>query len=325
MKNSKKSNDYNIYFGNVLDVYYKWERPTVIISDGPYGINGFDGDLDSYTELSNWYEPHIKAWSQRSTPITTLWFWNTEIGWATVHKVLEKYGWKYVTCCIWNKGIGHVAGNVNTKTIRQLPVVSEVCVQYVKIPKFTVNNCEMSMKEWLRYEWSRTGIPFSKTNAVCNVKNAATRKYFTKCHLWYMPPAEMFEKIQIYANKNGKPEGRPYFSTDGVKPLTKDEWERQRSKFYCPIGITNVWNEPQLRTKERIKIGAKSVHLNQKPISLFEKIISMTSDEGDVVWDVFGGTGTGIIACKKLHRRCYTSEINQQYFNVLRNRLNNIL
>lgn len=95
--------------------------------------------------------------------------------------------------------MGHVAGNTNTKTIRHLPVVTEVCVQYVKKPIFTVGEKQMTMKEWLRYEWERTGLPFSKTNEACGVKDAATRKYFTKCHLWYMPPAEAFEKIAIYA------------------------------------------------------------------------------------------------------------------------------
>ena len=63
------------------------------------------------------------------------------------------------------------------------------------------------MQRWLRYEWGRTGLPFSKTNDACGVKNAATRKYFTKDHLWYYPPPKAFEKIAEYANKHGS-EGR---------------------------------------------------------------------------------------------------------------------
>ena len=45
--------------------------------------------------------------------------------------MLEKQGWRYVNANIWNKGKGHIAGNVNTRKIRRFPVVSEVCVQYV--------------------------------------------------------------------------------------------------------------------------------------------------------------------------------------------------
>ena len=169
----------HLFNGDALELYDSWETPTVIVSDGPYGVNGFPGDLVAPDGLDKWYEPHIKRWSELSTPLTTLWFWNTEVGWATVHPILEKYGWTYVSCCIWDKGMSHVAGNTNTKTIRHLPVVTEVCVQYVKKPMFNVGNIQMSMKEWLRYEWGRTGIPFSKTNEACGVKDAATRKYFT--------------------------------------------------------------------------------------------------------------------------------------------------
>ena len=54
----------------------------------------FPGDPPTPEELPEWYEPHIMAWSDRAVPLTTLWFWNTEIGWANVHPLLVKYGWR---------------------------------------------------------------------------------------------------------------------------------------------------------------------------------------------------------------------------------------
>ena len=278
-------------------------------------INGFPGDLVTPDGLAKWYEPHIKKWSELSTPLTTLWFWNTELGWATVHPMLEKYGWTYVSCCVWDKGMSHVAGNTNTKTIRHLPVVTEVCVQYVKNPMFKVDETEMTMKEWLRYEWGRTGIPFSKANEACGVKDAATRKYFTKCHLWYMPPADAFEKLALYANEHGKDSGKPYFSINGKSPITSNEWARMRSKFYCPIGVTNVWQVPQLRNGERIKINQKAVHLNQKPLVLIKRTIEMTSDKNDTVWDPFAGLFTTAIASFELERNCYCAELNNDVYS----------
>lgn len=314
MEKTLGNNSLHLYCDNVMNLYDKWEKPTVIISDGPYGVNGYPGDLVTPDGLAEWYEPHIKKWSNCSTPQTTLWFWNTEIGWATVHPMLKKYGWEYISCCIWDKGMSHVAGNVNTKTIRHLPVVTEVCVQYVKSPVFVVDDKRMTMKEWLRYEWGRTGLPFKLTNEACNVKNAATRKYFTKCHLWYMPPADAFEKIVNYANKNGDEKGKPYFSIDGISSLTKAEWEKMRTKFYCPVGITNVWQMPQLRSKERLKINQKAIHLNQKPLALIKRTIELSSDKNDVVWDPFAGLFTTAAASWELGRRCYCSEINKDIY-----------
>ena len=76
----------------------------------------------------------ISKVGRTSTPETTLWFWNSELGWATVHPVLVANGWEYRACHIWDKGLSHVAGNANTKTLRKFPVTTEVCVQYVKSP-----------------------------------------------------------------------------------------------------------------------------------------------------------------------------------------------
>lgn len=322
MNSDKHLSSIHLFQGDALDFYEKWESPMVIVSDGPYGINGYKGDLKTPTGLDEWYEPHIAAWTAKSTPQTTLWFWNTELGWATVHPILLKYGWEFKTCNVWDKGMSHVAGNTNTKTISHLPVVSEVCVQYIKKPTFKVGSKSLSMKDWLRHEWERTGLPFSKTNDACGVVNAATRKYFTKCHLWYMPPAEMFCRISDYANKFGNPMGRPYFSINGSTPMSKEEWELMKPKFHCPYGVTNVWATAQLRNSERLKKGLKAIHLNQKPIELIQRIIEMSSDKGDIVWDPFGGLFTSALSCLETQRICYTSEITPEVFIEGRKRIN---
>jgi site-specific DNA-methyltransferase (adenine-specific) len=219
-----------------------------IIVDGPYGVNGFPGDQRKADTLAEWYRPHVAAWSKSSTPKTTLWFWNTEVGWASVHPVLTENDWEYRCCHVWDKGMSHVAGNANTQTLRKFPVVTEVCVQYVKAARFQRAGRNLSMQEWLRQEWLRSGLPMRLANEACGVLNAATRKYLSADRLWYYPPPEMFVKMADYVNRHGKPSGRPYFSADGRAPLSADQWAGMRAKFYCEVGITNVWREPQLGT-----------------------------------------------------------------------------
>lgn len=311
----------HLFCGDAIGMYSLWKPPTVIVCDGPYGINGYPGDLVSTEGLPEWYQRHVAEWNKYATPKTTLWFWNTEQGWATVHPMLVRMGWEFKSCNFWNKGMSHVAGNTNTKTLSHLPIVTEVCVQYVKKPIFRVGGKELTMKEWLRHEWERTGLPFSKANDACGVANAATRKYFTKCHLWYMPPAEAFGKIASYANIYGNEEGKPYFSIDGKKPLTQEEWNDLKPVFKCPFGMTNVWEVPQLRNKERIKKEQKAIHLNQKPLNLIEAIIAMSSNENDVVWDPFAGLGTTALACEELDREVYCSEIRPEVFEQAKIRI----
>ncbi len=309
----------NVWQGDSLDHYSKWPSPVCIVSDGGYGVLGFEGDTSDHLDLPDWYEPHIKAWSKAATPQTTLWFWNSEIGWAAVHPILEKYGWRYQNCNVWNKGISHIAGNVNTKKIRRFPVVSEVCVQYV----FEAKINDLQLKHWLLKEWKRTGLPLRKANEACGVADAAVRKYLDQGHLWYYPPPEMFEKLQQYANTHGKTEGKPYFSFDGIKPADAAMWSKMRTKFYCPHGITNIWDRPPLKGAERLRAEAGgAIHLNQKPLDLMDMLIKSTTDVGDVVWEPFGGLFTATVAAHRSNRRCYSCEIDNTYFHYALKRLN---
>jgi len=312
------TNDYvSLYYGDSLDLYSEWDTPTVIMSDGGYGVLGFEGDTSDHLDLPSWYENHVAEWSKYATPQTTLWFWNSEVGWAAVHSVLEQYGWRYQNCNIWNKGLAHIAGNVNTTKIRRFPVVSEVCVQYV----FEARINGKQLKHWLKDEWKRTGLPMRKANEACGVKDAAVRKYLDQGYLWYYPPPEMFERLQVYANKYGNPEGRPYFSIDGKKPVSAEEWAKMRSKFSCPHGVTNVWDRPPVNGKERIKSPTgKAVHLNQKPLDLMRMLIEASSDEGDVVWEPFGGLFSAAYAACEIKRRAYSAEIDSTYFQYGVNR-----
>lgn len=302
-----------VHHGDSLDWYEKWNAPTVIISDGGYGVLGFDGDTSDHLGLPEWYEPHIKVWSHYATPKTTLWFWNSEIGWASVHPILENYGWRYVNANIWNKGKGHIAGNVNTQRIRRFPVVTEVCVQYV----YEARVSGLLLKHWLKNEWQRTGLKLKEANAACEVKDVAVRKYLDQGHLWYFPPPEMFEKLQKYANKHGAEGGKPYFSIDGERPASKEEWNSMRAIFNCPHGFTNVWERPALRGAERVKIngGTKSAHFNQKPLDLMEMIIEASSYQGDVVWEPFGGLFSASVAARRLKRKAFSAEIDPVAFN----------
>jgi len=310
--------DVTIYNQDVLALYDQWKTPNVIVSDGGYGVSGFRGDANEPSQLQAWYQPHIKAWSAYSRPGTTLWFWNTEVGWATVHPLLQENGWDYMGCNIWNKGIQHIAGNCNLPILKAFPVVTEVCVQYVRRPEFTAEDKVLTLKEWLRYEWERTGLPFSKTNEACEVANAATRKYFTKDHLWYAPPPDVFSKLVAYANQYGTPEGRPYFSFDHQKPALQSEYAKLFAKFQGKYGVTNVWEHPPLHNGERVRLpgSPKYAHLNQKPLKLISLILEVSSSLGDVIWEPFGGLCSVGLASFLLNRVAYCAEMDSDIFQI---------
>ena len=93
-----------VHFEYVEELYGQWPSPVCIIADGPYGLNGFPGDLPTVDGLVDWYRPHVKGVVGQVDARTTLWFWNSELGWATIHPLLLEHGWEYRSCHIWDKG-----------------------------------------------------------------------------------------------------------------------------------------------------------------------------------------------------------------------------
>jgi DNA modification methylase len=81
--------------------------------------------------------------------------------------------------------------------------------------------------------------------------------------------------------------------------------------FYCgDRSKTTVW-----------KIGrdaqANYVHPTQKPVALPEEAITNSSKGEDVVVDLFGGSGSTLIACEKTGRACRTMELDPKYCDVI--------
>lgn len=324
-----------LHAGRVEDVYDEWEAPDLIVSDGAYGVGGFPGDPRTPERLGDWYAAHVAAWSKHVRPATTLWFWNTEIGWATVHPLLAAGGWEYVQTIVWDKGIRHVAGNVNGATIRRFPTVTEVCVFYRRRLDLPSPGSAMSGCQWLRAEWQRTGMPLYRANEACGVKNAATRKYLTQDWLWYFPPAEMMARLVAYANEHGDPGGRPYYSLDGIRPVTGEEWSRLRHPWNHEHGLTNVWSHPPLNGLERYRGNGRRVaprvynpgrnataHLNQKPLIFMRRIIGAASVPGAIVWEPFGGLCSASVAAAAMGRRAFAAEPDSHFAEMARRRLN---
>lgn len=59
------------------------------------------------------------------------------------------------------------------------------------------------------------------------------------------------------------------------------------------------------------------LHPTMKPVPLFGQLIQNSTKEGDVVLDLFGGSGTTVIACEQLNRKAYVMEYDPRYVDVI--------
>jgi len=96
-------------------------------------------------------------------------------------------------------------------------------------------------------------------------------------------------------------------------------WSKQKHKRNV---ISYVWKGffglSQEDTKSRI-------HPTQKPRELINWFIKQFAKDNDIVLDLFGGSGSTLIACEQTNRTCYMMEIDEKYCDVIRKRYENFV
>lgn len=110
--------------------------------------------------------------------------------------------------------------------------------------------------------------------------------------------------------------------TDEERPwhMKKDGKMVNKSKFKR---ITNVWTDiPEcgFGTSPQ-KFSEKRFHFSPKPIKLIERIIKAHTQRGDLVLDCFAGSGITGIACQNLEREFILFEQNEDYCDMIKQRL----
>lgn len=73
---------------------------------------------------------------------------------------------------------------------------------------------------------------------------------------------------------------------------------------------SNVWDE-------RKDASTEYSHPTQKPVAIPSRGIKNSSKSGDIVLDLFGGSGSTLIACEQLDRTCMMSELDPKYIDVI--------
>lgn len=84
-------------------------------------------------------------------------------------------------------------------------------------------------------------------------------------------------------------------------------------------GAAHSWYSDRKQTTVlNFKKPTKSkLHPTMKPVELMRYLIGNSTKEGDKVLDLFGGSGSTLIACEELNRICYTMELEPKYCEVI--------
>ena len=85
----------------------------------------------------------------------------------------------------------------------------------------------------------------------------------------------------------------------------------------------HLWNGVCRAGKRSLNLTHR-VHPTQKPVELHMRILEDYSKVGDVVLDCFGGSGTTLIACEVIGRKCLMMEISPEYCDIIQDRYKKI-
>lgn len=68
----------------------------------------------------------------------------------------------------------------------------------------------------------------------------------------------------------------------------------------------------------------KKLHVTMKPVQVIAWAIQQAKEKADVIADLFGGSGSTLIACEQLNRKCYMCELDEHYCDVIIERWENL-
>jgi DNA modification methylase len=159
----------------------------------------------------------------------------------------------------------------------------------------------------LFYESLSTAITWLKDGSALYVWYASGKSIETFASLAKLP-LKLRAVIQWYKVKSGLgafmsqyiPNCEPcmYLHKEGCSPA-----------WYGPTNEKTVW--------ELKKESTNSFHPTQKPVELPERAITNSTKQGDMVLDLFGGSGSTLIACEKINRFARLMELDPKYCDVI--------
>ena len=238
-----------------------------------------------------------------------------------------RYSW------VWEKeqGVNFLSAKKNPMRVHEDVLVFYLDEAEVKgrSKKFT------ELRDYFNFELRKSGLSSKEIKKILG--NDMGGHYFTTGIQWTLPTLENYTKLQTTGYFSEKWEilkekynliatnckiqyfpqmegGKPYISGKGnsgqvtgsvIKTQTKNSGTRY------PRSIIKIKREVGL-------------HPTQKPVALMEYLIKTYTNEGDLVLDNVMGSGTTGVACKNTGRNFIGIELDKDYFEIAKKRINYI-
>lgn len=315
--------DYNV--GNAFDILEKDTKTyKCIYLDPPYA-SGRDYKFaekdetaaftDKFTpeKYKEWLTKLISLCKKRMSKDGTLWF-HIAAEYSFIPEQVLQSEFKEVEKNFWKKS--HGKNTVKNKMGAVIDIIFRCYnstpifnLQYVPLDAYYFENSYRNKDEKglyalgsLRFDKTRSGNNYEITNDGITYKAP---------YGWKIRKEEMerliSEKRIHFVSPNEKREGNLY------KKLYKSECKGKP--------LSNLWDDISYITRTQ---QDPRTYPTQKPLKLLQRIISISTNKGDLVLDPTAGSGTTGVACKTLGRNCYLIDINTDAKKIFEKRLTDV-
>jgi len=170
--------------------------------------------------------------------------------------------------------------------------------------------------------------PFSSALRMSNIKNYKydwvwNKKLAGNAIVAKHQPLKIHELIHIFSSKGratyipqktkGKLRKKMFSKT--IQPKTLNKVTEAKETFNDEYYPKSIQNFSMADRRNRL-------HPTQKPVALMEYLIKTYTNEGELVLDFTMGSGTTGVACKNLNRNFIGIELDSNYFDIAKGRIN---
>lgn len=316
-----------------INILMQGKKADLVFTDPPYGMkkekDGVANDNLNYDDLLAFNKQWIPLTFDALKDNGSWYCWGIDEPLMDIYSeilkpMIRENKITFRNLITWDKGSGQ--GQLSAE-YRMYPIADEKCLFVVcGIQCLTLN----ADNYWEEYEPIRKYLYDSRVAMGWDVPTMKKivghsdlfRDHWTSKSQFSMPTREVYEKMKLEAERQRKEKGiendafrREYDAFRREYDDLRREYDDLRAYFdNTHDNMNNVWHFGKTSGEERELTGG---HATPKPIALCSRAIKSSSREGEIVLDVFGGSGSTLIACEQLNRKAYLMELEPKWCDVI--------
>ena len=305
-------------------------KADMVFTDPPYGMkkenDGVANDNLNQDDLLEFNKKWIPLTFQFTKDNGSWYCWGTDEPLMDIYSNILKPMIKnkkltFRNLLTWDKTNGQ---GQNSELSRMYAVADEKCLFCMCGVQGFNNNSDNYYEAWepvrqyLEDEAIKVGLNNRKIKEITGLSSMYSR-WFTKSQFTFITEKN-YKKLQNYYN--GEAFKKEYEAFKKEYEEIKKEYEEIKKEYYSTRAyfnnthdnMNNVWHFSKTSGEERESAGG---HATPKPVALCSRAIRSSSREKENVLDVFGGSGSTLIACEQLNRNAYLMELEPQWVDVI--------